>query len=383
MQAIGDARIAIEETLSGTAIDAEGSVSAGRIPEAKRASFPRLALPWALGAVAIVCAGVAGWLLLKPQPQPNVFRFAVAPPENMVFIAGGEISISPDGRMLVFVAQAEAGTNKPTVLWLRPLDSLTAQPIPGTEGAVGPFWSPDGQQIGFGANGKLEKFPHGRHATDALRRDQLRRCNLEPRWRHSVWERRRLIPCARHGRYANARARPGSIPSLAIWFPQFLPDGRHFIFKRDGTTSEGNFIGAGSLDSKTVERLAHVNSEAVFSPPGYLFYTDRARSWRGPLTPGRCVHRARCSTGTERWQYPVLDLCILLRLPRRRSGLSGQQQATRWDDSVKPDHLVQPSRRETRYHRPALYLHGARALCRRLQARTLSGEFRQARHLGL
>ena len=274
LQAIGDARIAIEETLSGTAADAEGAISASRIPEAKRSSLLHRALPWTLGAVAVICAAVAGWLLLKPQPQPNVFRFAVAPPENMVFIAGGEISISPDGRMLAFVAQAEAGTNKPTALWLRPLDGLTAQPIPGTEGAVGPFWSPDGQQIGFRANGKLEKISVQGGTPQTL-------CDAIS-FGGATWNRDGVILFGNEGgfyRVPDTGGTPTLVlapePSQNYWFPQFLPDGKHFIFNESGEVSEGSFIEAGSLDSKTAERLVQGNSQAVFSPPGYLFYVDR------------------------------------------------------------------------------------------------------------
>ncbi len=280
---IGDARIAIEETLSSTTTDAESSISAGRTPEAKRASLLRRAFPWALGVIAITCAAVAGWLLLKPQPHPNVFRFAVAPPENMAFIAGGEISISPDGRMLVFVA--EAGTDKPTALWLRPLDSLTARPIPGTEGALNPFWSPDGQQIGFAANGKVERVSVQGGTPQTL-------CDASSIG-GATWNRDGVILFASQGSLYRV-ADTGGTPALVLapdsshhesgyWFPQFLPDGRHFIFHETGDPSDGTFIGAGSLDSKTMERLADINSQALFAPPGYLFYVDRTTLMARPF----------------------------------------------------------------------------------------------------
>ena len=153
---IGDARIAIEETLSGTTTDAESSGDLRRPSRTWTAdSLLRRAFPWALGVIAITCAAVAGWLLLKPQPHPNVFRFAVPPPENMGFSPAERSAFHQTAACWYSLPRPERQT---PALWLRPLDSLTARPIPGTEGAAGPFWSPDSQQIGFVANGKLEKI---------------------------------------------------------------------------------------------------------------------------------------------------------------------------------------------------------------------------------
>ena len=285
LQAIGDARIAIEETISGTGADADVAILGGTA-EARRASRIRRALPWALGAFAVLCAATAGWLLLKPRPQPNVFRFTVAPPENIAFIAGGEMSISPDGRMLAFVAQS--GMDKTTALWLRPLDSLTAQPVPGTEGALAPFWSPDSQQIGFGANGKLEKTEISGGTPQAL-------CDVGS-FGGATWNRDGVILFARQGglyRVPDTGGTPTLVlavdPSLVqggYLFPQFLPDGRHFIYHETGEVSAGTFLGAGSLDSKTVEHVAKVNSEAVFAPPGYVFYVDQTTLMARPFDAG-------------------------------------------------------------------------------------------------
>lgn len=63
--------------------------------------------------------------------------------------------LSPDGRRLAFIARGSDGKQ---LLWVRPLDSLAAQPLSGTDGAGGPFWSPDSRFIGFFAEGKLRKI---------------------------------------------------------------------------------------------------------------------------------------------------------------------------------------------------------------------------------
>jgi eukaryotic-like serine/threonine-protein kinase len=61
--------------------------------------------------------------------------------------------VSPDGRNIVFVARAKAAYQ----IWLRPVATLAAQPIPGTDGGTFPFWSPDSRFIGFFADGKVKK----------------------------------------------------------------------------------------------------------------------------------------------------------------------------------------------------------------------------------
>src|SRR4029077_12904969 len=78
-------------------------------------------------------------------------RLTLLPPENTSF---NEIAVSPDGRSVAFTAR---GTSGGTQLWVRPLDSLSAQPLAGTEGASMPFWSPDNRSLGFFAAGKLKR----------------------------------------------------------------------------------------------------------------------------------------------------------------------------------------------------------------------------------
>ncbi len=271
LQAIGDARIAIEEALSGA--DADAAISGGPIAGAERASLLGRALPWTLGAIAVICAATAGWLLLKPRPQQSVVRFSVASPENSEFVVGSSMSLSPDGRMLAIVARA--GPDKANVLWLRPLDSLTAHPILGTDGASSPFWSPDSQQIGFEAGGKLMKLASSGGTPQTL-------CDTK-RFDGATWNRDGVILFVDNGvlyRVPDTGGDPALVfaPDASrhwtnLGFPQFLPDGRHFIFEADAGASDDNFLEAGSLDSKAVVRLGQADAEAFFAPPGYLFYT--------------------------------------------------------------------------------------------------------------
>src|SRR6185436_9584920 len=87
-------------------------------------------------------------------------RFEVQPPADVTLApspvaSAAQLALSPDGRRLAFVAARKRGASQ---LWIRPLDGVQAQPLPGTEGASYPFWSPDSRFIAFFAGGKLKKI---------------------------------------------------------------------------------------------------------------------------------------------------------------------------------------------------------------------------------
>jgi len=250
-------------------------------------------LAWALGGIAVLFAGLASWLLLKPAPQPKVMRFSIAPPENasFAFVGGGQASISPDGHTLAFVARS--GPDKTSVLWVRPLDSLTAEPIPGTEGARLPFWSPDSQEIGYSAEGKLEKV-----AAVGGRPQTL--CTLTGPGAAATWSRDGVILFSSHGSGLYRVPDTGGTPTLVVapdplrhesgyWFPQFLPDGRDFLFQATTGVSGEYIAEAGALDSKSVKNLALVTSYALYAQPGYLLYLDQSTLMARPFN-ARALH---------------------------------------------------------------------------------------------
>ncbi len=149
-----DVRIAIEDALSAAA--ATEPSSAAKIPAP-------LLRRWALQvgaaalAVGILVGGFTVWNL-KPSPPPGesaTTRLTVTlpPGDELGSLEFPPVALSPDGRQLVY-AGIRGGTQQ---LYVRALDSLEAKAIPGTEGAYAPFFSPDGQWIGFFAQGKLRK----------------------------------------------------------------------------------------------------------------------------------------------------------------------------------------------------------------------------------
>ena len=105
--------------------------------------------------VACVIVGIAAWIL-KPTPAKPIMRFTISlPPGQVLQTARPAIALSPDGTRLVYAAGSSSITSQ---LYVRAMDGLEARPIPGTEGAIYPFFSPDGQWIGFSAGGTLKKI---------------------------------------------------------------------------------------------------------------------------------------------------------------------------------------------------------------------------------
>ena len=145
---IGEARIAIEETLSGDL--GEGFVPAQGRPQGSPLQPWRRALPWAMALLCLGLAGVSaiGYFRAISVPARSV-RSYILPPEKTTFAFEAKTGVpvlSPDGRKLLFAARNSAGVER---LWIRPLDSVAAQPLEDTEGASFPFWSPDSRFVGY------------------------------------------------------------------------------------------------------------------------------------------------------------------------------------------------------------------------------------------
>jgi len=237
-------------------------------------------MAWALaGAGLFLAAAIAAYFLLQPKRAADVIRFPVLAPENTRFnTSGGYLSLSPDGHNLAFVTigQEEGSTG----LWLRSLNLLAAEPLPGTDRALWPFWSPDSRYIGFFTeDGKLEKVPVSGGTPEML-------CDAHDA-NGGTWNRDGVILFSSDSklfRVSDAGGTPTLVASpdagsqeLFYRFPQFLPDGQHFLYliaTGPGYVA-GSFIGASSLDSPKTERLFDSASNALYAPPGYILHVDQ------------------------------------------------------------------------------------------------------------
>ena len=230
-----------------------------RTPIAETAAGPSKGVrwPWAVGAAVFALTTVVlGWRVRVPAPAP-VMRFSVSLPDGAVFttteVSGPtpQIAISPDGRMIAFAATQ--GQIEP-VLYVRTLDSFTAQILPGTEGAAFPFWSADSRLAGFFAKGKLKIIDVYSRTVTVIADARA--------GRGATWNRNGTILFAEDiGSPLKSVPTAGGAPRLVTTldaargevshrFPQFLPDGRHFIYSNIASAGhQGVYIG--SLDSAT------------------------------------------------------------------------------------------------------------------------------------
>ena len=235
---------------------------------------------WAVAAVALLVAMsfAIGHFLATPIEVSSI-RSSVLPPEKSAFYfiggGGGPVVVSPDGRRLAFVA---TNTDGKGFLWVRSLDALTALPLPGTEGAVFPFWSPDSRFIGFFSDGKLKKIEAAGGSVQAL--------SEAPQGRGGTMNADGVIlftPDVRAPIYrVSATGGPGTpltkfesdpLGTTHRW-PYFLPDGRHFLYLvlHPGGGSETDGIYIASLDRKMNKFLLRASSNVVYAQ-GYLLFS--------------------------------------------------------------------------------------------------------------
>jgi eukaryotic-like serine/threonine-protein kinase len=245
---------------------------------AKRKSREKLA--WALVPVAALAGAAATAFIIELRTEPpRAVVSALLPPEKTSFaFDAGPMALSPDGRRMAFVATSSGNT----MLWVRPLSGLSAQPLAGTEGASFPFWSPDGRFLGFFAGGKLKKIEASGGPPQTLADASL--------GRGGTWNREGVIlfsPSSRDSIYrvSAAGGEPSPVTKLDVeasefshrW-PVFLPDGRRFLYLAQAslTGTEKNGIYAATLDGGERKLLFNGNTNVVYAPPGHLlFQRDR------------------------------------------------------------------------------------------------------------
>jgi serine/threonine protein kinase len=275
---IGEARIAIDTTISGTTEETAGP------PAVAVESQPlwRRALPWAVAATAIALAIAYSslyWHASQPEPH-RVMQLSLALPEPLAGVfdpnPGSPFALSPDGSQIVFVA---AAAGKLQQLYLRPLDQQAATPIPNTENATQPFFSPDGQSVGFFALGKMRKVSlHGGPAT------QL--CDA-PTPHGASWALDDTIVYAPNFgsgllRISSAGGTPQTLTTpnpkeqeISHRWPQVLPGGMDVLFTiqvASAATYDDARIAVLSLQTGKWRTLTQGGSYARYVPSGHIVY---------------------------------------------------------------------------------------------------------------
>jgi Tol biopolymer transport system component len=240
----------------------------------RRKSRERIA--WGLAAAAAVAAAAfAVGFVRRSPPRPKLVRFEIPNPEGITTIDAPRLS--PDGRMLAY--NATDGTGKSRI-WVRPLNSLTAQPLAGTEDTTRPFWSPDSRFLGFFAEGKLKKVEVSGGPPQKI-------CDA-PGGADGSWSSEGVILFDGTGNQPiNRVSAAGGAPVPAVkpdasrkegqvGWPEFLPDGKHFLYMAIGQKAEDTAYRVGTLDSAETKLLAPAQTLVTYAPPGYLlFVRDR------------------------------------------------------------------------------------------------------------
>lgn len=259
------------------------SGTSGATAAAGPTSIPLLRRPWVGWSVASLLGLGAlglGWaLLLRSAPAKQVIRFSLNAPEGVAVQEPfwSHPAISPDGRWVAFIAY-KGGTSG---LWIRALDSITPQLLPGTEGALAPFWSPDSRMVAFFSEVKLKKIAPSGGAPQTI-------CDVPSHVACGSWNKNGTIVFAaleapeKNGLYrvsATGAAVKLQIPKaenvpLHVFFPYFLPDGNQFLFLGIADMAVERFLYLGTLQDSSeelrVRLLGNMISRVEYDPSGYL-----------------------------------------------------------------------------------------------------------------
>jgi eukaryotic-like serine/threonine-protein kinase len=241
--------------------------SAGALAATVAARPGRAKWLWpSLAALLLVSTAALAFLYFRKLPPPPAVRFEVSPPAKYVL---NTFSLSPDGRKLVFNVR---GLDGRSTLWLRLMDSLQVNELPGTQGAnLDPAWSPDSQSIAFLAEGSVKKIDISGGTPQTLASYNNPTTGIS-------WSNQDVILYCNGGILSRVSASGGEASAVTALDlqngeqgegrPFFLPDGRHFLYYRLMAKQVRNGIYVGSLDNKPAEQ----GEKLLFDSPAGAMY---------------------------------------------------------------------------------------------------------------
>jgi len=272
-QDISDVRIGLADALTEPSAAAP---SREAVPLARGRSW----LPWTVAALTSIGAIVA-WYPRPPAPTAEVHAEITTPPTSDAV----SLAMSPDASAIAFVATS----NGQSQLWLRPLGSTSGRPLAGTERASYPFWSPDGKALGFFADSKLK--------TIELESGSVRMVSYAAFPSGATWNGNGVIlfvPGA--GTPVSRVSDKGGEPAPVVRLeaprqfnhrsPQFLPDGRHFLYYVAGTP-EARGVYIGDIDGGQSSRLLDSDSTATYAASGHLLFVRQGTLYGQAFAPDR------------------------------------------------------------------------------------------------
>jgi serine/threonine-protein kinase len=269
-------------------------------------------VPWAVAALALIGAGTIAWLLWPTPANRAAIRLSADLGVNAELYTplGSSVLLSPDGKLLAFVASTG---NDPRRIYVRQLDELRASPLAGTEGARSPFFSPEGQRIAFFADGKLKKISiRGGDAPTTL-------CDA-PNDRGGSWGEDGFIvftPFPNSGllRVSSSGGTPQSLTKLSAGelthrWPQVIQGGRAVLYT--ASTSPTDYSEAGlvveSIPGGKRKVIHHGGSYGRYLPSGHLVYVQQSTLFAAPFDIKRLELTAEPSPIVEGVQWsPALS----------------------------------------------------------------------------
>jgi eukaryotic-like serine/threonine-protein kinase len=250
----------------------------------KRGLSPRAAFG---GAMILLLLGTLAGVALRRDARvmPVAARFTIGPP----YTTGSWPRVSPDGRLIVFGTIVE-GRNR---FWIRALDTLAGRPLMNTTANESPFWSPDSQTLAFFADGKLKKISVGGGVPEVLAD--------APHARGGDWHDRWIIFATQNGIQKVAPDGTGlstlttvdkSLGDQLHSWPEFLPDGKRFLYIIRSSSPERTGVYVASLDGGASSRLMPAYSRVAYGG-GHLLFVREATLLAQPFDPDRATLRGQ------------------------------------------------------------------------------------------
>jgi Tol biopolymer transport system component/tRNA A-37 threonylcarbamoyl transferase component Bud32 len=245
-------------------------------PAAVRGRTGAAWIPWAAaGALLVATAALAtAWLRAPAPPQPPRITFTI---DTSTAPSPLQLAVSPDGTRIAASMANEEGVEQ---IWVRSLDSLEGRLLPRTENHQFPFWAPDGQTLGFFADGRLKKIDLTGGPSQAIVAAPVGHGGTWNAAGTIVFAPDALGPLYRVSASGGDRtpitALDGGAGELAHRHPFFLPDGDHFLYTSINRRPEISAIYLASLSPGTPKRLLASAQKAAFASGHILFVRDAA-----------------------------------------------------------------------------------------------------------
>src|SRR5215471_2511442 len=250
-------------------------------------------IPWLAAGIFALVAAIAGLLYLQTdRTPPRALQAYLPPPVGTDYFFSGDSAgfpvISPEGDRVAFVATDEHAAR---LLWIRSLLDGSVRSLPGTDGAMFPFWSPDGKQIGFFTEGQLRRVAiNGGLPTDVTGANSARGGSwgkddiiiFTPGTQQAIYK----VPAS--GGTAQQVTKVDSARHTTHRWPFFLPDGNHFLYlaaSHSKPHAEFDQIFVASLDGKENRALTTSTSNAI-AVPGYLLFVQGTTLMAQPFDIG-------------------------------------------------------------------------------------------------